>query len=406
MSLRRAIEDATGLVLSDGAVERAVRELLPRHDAAARAGYAPAPGTPAFDALLDLLVIPESWMFRDPAVFDEALRFVRARLAARPDAPLRILSLPCAGGEEPYSMAMALLRAGVTPRQCAIDAFDLSHAAIARARAGRYTRNAFRGADLAFRAHHFTHADGCWTVNADVRAYVRFAQANLFALDGAALAGRYDLVFCRNLLIYFDGAATARAAAVLAALLADDGLLLSGYAEAPALCRHSFAPQGQGHAFALRKEGFAPPAPAAQRAARPLPAAITAMTAMTAPSAPSAPSALPAPRPRATPQDQLVQARRHADAGRLAEAESLCRALVARLPELAEAWFLLGTIDEAAGRPRAAERCWRRCVYLDPQHYEALCSLALLHEQLGDGARGAGFRRRAADAFARRGGTP
>lgn len=269
MSLRRTIEDATGLALTDADVGRALRELFP-HDAAARAAHAPAPGTPAFDALLDLLVVPESWMFRDPAVFEEALRFVRARLADRPDARLRILSLPCAGGEEPYSVAMSLMRAGVDPRQCAIDAFDLSHAAIARARSGRYTRNAFRGADLAFRERHFTHADGHWTVNADVRAYVRFAQANLLELDAAALAGRYDLVFCRNLLIYFDEAATRRAAAVLAALLADDGLLLSGYAEAPALCRNGFTTQGARQVFALRKEtdATAEPVPAARPRAR------------------------------------------------------------------------------------------------------------------------------------------
>nr|WP_314539611.1 CheR family methyltransferase [uncultured Massilia sp.] len=402
MSLRRTIEDATGLVLSEAAVDRALRELFP-HDAAARAAHAPAPGTPAFDALLDLLVIPESWMFRDPAVFDEALRFVRTRLAAdarnAPDVPLRILSLPCAGGEEPYSMAMALMDAGIAPQQCRIDAVDLSHAAIARATVGRYTRNAFRGADLAFRERHFTHADGHWTVRDDLRAYVGFAQANLFALDAPTIGARYDLVFCRNLLIYFDEAATARAAAVLSALLADDGLLLSGYAEAPALCRHGFAAQGMRHAFALRKEGAPSARPARPAARRPRTVAVAAPAAVPAASAPAA----PAVRARATPQEQLAQARRHADAGRLAEAETLCRALLARLPELADAWFLLGVIDEAAGRNRAAERCWQRCVYLDPQHYEALCSLALLHEQLGDGARGASFRRRAALAYERRG---
>ncbi|MFK3738657.1 CheR family methyltransferase [Massilia sp. TN1-12] len=400
MSLLRTIEEATGLVLTEADLARALRELFP-HDAAARAAHAPAPGTPAFDALLDLLVVPESWMYRDPAVFEEALRFVRARLAARPDARLRILSLPCAGGEEPYSMAMSLMRAGVDPRRCRIDAFDLSHAAIARARSGRYTRNAFRGTDLAFRERHFTHADGQWTVNADVRAYVRFAQANLFdldaaSIDAAALAGRYDVVFCRNLLIYFDEDATRRAAAVLSALLADDGLLLSGYAEAPALCRNGFTSQGSRQVFALRKEGNAPaaaPAPAARPPARPAPPAPL----------PTAPAAAPV-RARATPQDQLAQARRHADAGRMAEAETLCRGLLARQPDLADAWFLLGAIDEAAGRTRAAERCWRRCTYLDPQHYEALCSLALLHEQLGDAVRGASFRRRAAQAYERRGG--
>lgn len=387
MSLRRAVEQATGLACDAATVERAVRARMARIGAVDRAAYDPAPGSPEFEALLELLVVPESWMLRDPVVFEEALRFVRRRLEAQPERPVRILSLPCAGGEEPYSMAMTLLDAGIDARRCRIDAFDLSAAAIARARAGRYGRNAFRGADLAFRARHFDADGEDWVIGAAPRAYVGFAQANLFALAGGAAAGRYDLAFCRNLLIYFDAAATRRAAAVLAALLADDGLLLSGYAEAPAFCRHGFAPASWRNSFVLRKQAAAAPV---ARAATPLPAARPA---------PAAPEAAP----RAAPDEALARAQRLADGGRLAEAESACAELLARRPGHAGAWFLMGMIHECGGQPRAAERCWRRCVYLDPGHYEALCSLALLHERLGDGERGASFRRRAARAFEERG---
>jgi chemotaxis protein methyltransferase WspC len=393
MSLRSVIEDATGLALSAATVERAVRERLPRAAPGDCASYAPRPGSGEFDALLDLLVVPESWLFRDPAVFEEALGFVQRRLAAR-SAAVRILSVPCAGGEEPYSMAMALMDAGIPPARCRIDAFDLSHAAIARAHAGRYGRNAFRAADLAFRARHFTQSGDDWVIGAGPRAYVSFAQANLFALDGAALAGRYDLVFCRNLLIYFDAAARERAARALHGMLADDGLLLSGYAEAPAFCRHGFAPDLPRSLFALRKQDV-PGAPASLVRDTPTPEPVPE---------PARTPRRAATRIAATPRDRIAQARRLADGGRLAEAGDICRALLARLPDLADAWFLLGLIDEACGRPQAAERCWRRCVYLDPEHYDALCSLALLHEQLGDGVRGASFRQRAARIFAQRSG--
>jgi chemotaxis protein methyltransferase WspC len=151
MSLRRQLQDSTGLVLPVDVVERAVRERTQRLGLATRDGYAPQPGTPEFESLVDLVVVPESWMFRDPDVFETALRFVQRRLLSHPGRQLRLLSLPCAGGEEPYSMAMALARAGIEPGMCRIDAVDLSRAALERARLGRYTRNAFRGADLAFR---------------------------------------------------------------------------------------------------------------------------------------------------------------------------------------------------------------------------------------------------------------
>jgi chemotaxis protein methyltransferase WspC len=107
--------------------------------------------------------------------------------------------------------------------------------------------------------------------------------------------------------------------------------------------------------------------------------------------------------PRTDTEDLLARAQRHADGGRLDQAGNVCRDVLARVPGHAGAWFLLGMIHECAGDVRTAERSWRRCVYLDPDHYEALCALALLHERMGDGEQGAGLRRRAARIFERRG---
>jgi len=416
--LRDTLHASTGLMPTDADLERALRDAAGpggQRALAAPEDYAPLPGTPAFEALVDQLVVPESWMLRDPAVFTEALRFVQQRLAARPQRPVRILSVPCAGGEEPYSMALVLAQAGIPATRCRIDAVDLSQAAIARARSGRFTRNAFRGADLAFRERWFTRQGDDYLVDDALRAYVGFSQGNLLAMsDSAAVPAGvlppYDLVFCRNLLIYFDAPTRTRAAQAVANVLADDGLLLSGHAEAPSFCANGFIPAHTG--FVLRKRiGPAQPAAAmpaladlpplrrgARAAALPMPhRPAAAMPALPAP--PARPS-VAAP----VPDDLLAQARSLADAGRLPQAETACRALLDIAPDSADAWFLLGTVQASAARPHAADISWRRCVYLAPDHYEALCSLALLHEGLGDAATGAGFRQRAARIYARRGG--
>jgi len=400
MNLTRRLRAATGLDLSVSAVERAVRERM--HRTGAGIDYDPQPGSAEFDALVDLLVVPESWILRDPAVFETALRFVQRHLLTHPGRQVRVLSLPCAGGEEPYSLAMLLARAGIGPEHCRIDGFDVSRAAIERARAGRFTRNAFRNprTDLeqeALRARFFSADGDGYVIDPALRAYVTFDQANLFDLDPAR-TGTYDLVFCRNLLIYFDVAMQVRAAARLYALLADDGLLLAGYAEAPTLCRHGFGPRTPRDTFALRRQ-------AGRVTDLPRPAA-RAMPRLARPPVPAPASALPrpaAPPPAPPRRDLLAEAKSHADAGRLAEAEQACRDALALRGEDAEAWFLLGLTAECAGRPQDAERCWRRCVYLDPDHYEALCGLALLFEQRGDDGLGADFRRRAARIYARRG---
>ena len=254
MSARSLLQHATGQNISEAEAERAVRERMAQLGVADSGDYLRALAAAELNALTELVVVPESWLFRDAGAFSAATGFVQRRLAAQPARPLRILSLPCAGGEEPYSMAMALDMAGVGAASVRIDAIDLSHQSIARATAGHYTRNAFRGAELAFRDRYFSVRDGGYQLCDPIRARVGFRQGNLFGLDAASLAGHYDIVFCRNLLIYFDDAAAHAAAVVLRSLLADDGLLFAGYAEVPALCRHGFAALRLPGAFALQKD--------------------------------------------------------------------------------------------------------------------------------------------------------
>lgn len=390
MSARRLLEQATGLNISEADAERAVRERMARLGVTERGAYLDALPAGELEALTELVVVPESWLFRDAGAFRAATEFVQRALALQPARTLRILSLPCAGGEEPYSMAMALDMAGVAPASVRIDAIDLSHAAIGRATGGYYTRNAFRGGDLAFRAHYFQAEDDGYRLCDAIRARVAFRQGNLFALDTAQPAGYYDLVFCRNLLIYFDDPAAHAAAQVLRRLLADDGLLFAGYAEVPALCRHGFAALRLPGAFALEKSAAQPAMqlPALRRAQAVRPVAAPALV-------PDTPArARPASPPAA--RDALARARQLADGGDHAAAASLCHAWLAANPNSADAYFLLGLVSECIGQLRLAADYWRRCVYLQPDHYEALCHLSLLARRDGDARSADAYQERAA----------
>jgi chemotaxis protein methyltransferase WspC len=385
MNPRDLLRQATGLDLSQPAVDRALRERMARCGAADPDRYLERMAPAELAALIELVVVPESWMFRDAGAFAVATACVQRRLAEHPGRVVRILSLPCAGGEEPYSMAMALADAGVAPAAFRIDGVDLSSVALARAAAGRYTRNAFRGGDMGFRQRHFSRDGDAYQISDALRAQVSFAQGNLFAFDRVAGAGRYDVVFCRNLLIYFDEAAAAAAIAVLRALLADDGMLFAGYAEVPSFCRHGFAPLRLPGAFALQKAAAAPVPPQAPAPRKPVARAN------------------PPPKPPAASADTLLaRARRLADGGNYQGAAAACHALLAAEPDSADAYFILGMVSECAGRPGAAVDYWRRCVYLQPDHYEALCHLALLAEQAGEAPQADLLRRRAARIHARR----
>ncbi|GGC20549.1 CheR family methyltransferase [Pseudoduganella buxea] len=418
------LREATGLNLTRATVERAVKQRMEALGVDDRKLYTAQLDRQELTALIELVVVPESWLFRDPQAFAVAAEFARARLAEG-GRLVRMLSIPCAGGEEPYSLAMALCDAGIAPTAFAIDAVDISAACIARAESGLFGRNAFRGKDLSFRERHFRPVDDeLFAIDAGLRRRVRFRQGNLLTSELAA-PRTYDVIFCRNLLIYFDRDTTATAIGRLGALLADDGVLLAGYAEVPSFTRHGFTPLPYRQAFALRKAGApaqaepawsrlplprsegadrsAPSATPASVAPRPAPRPRPASTRATAAPAARPAAAAPVPPPVLTalaPTTDLAQARQLADQGHPVQAAAACRGVLAQQPDNAEAWFLLGLLSEAT-QPEQAEEHLRRCIYLQPDHYDALCHLALLAGQRGDAGAAGTLKARAARVWRR-----
>ena len=400
---------ATGLTVSKSMTDRAVRQRMERTGQDDSGAYLANITAEEMTQLVELVVVPESWLFRDPQAFYATVDLVRERWSRR--RVTRIASIPCAGGEEPYSMAMALRDANLPKQAFSIDAYDLSPACIERAQAGVYGRNAFRAQDVAFRERYLTHvADDAYRLIDALRTQVTFRQGNLLQFDTEALGKHYDVIFCRNLLIYFDKPTTRAAIAKLSALLADDGMLLAGYAEVPSFCQNGFAPLQYRQAFALKKDDGQPPAMA--RTPAPLPVAKKPVPRKVSPLPPAALAVPARPRPMtvaapvvpvATPSaDLLAEARALADRGLLREAGDKCHAHLARAPEAAEAYYLLGLINELAGKMDLADDYWRRCIYLQPDHYEALCHLALLAERNGNHTAATTLKSRAARIYQRR----
>ncbi len=345
--------------------------------------------------LTEAVIVPETWFFRDTEAFAVLIRLVTEQwLPAHSTDVLRLLSVPCSTGEEPYSMVMALLDAGLSRRQMKVDAIDISERSLAHAKRGVYGRNSFRSENLTFRDRYFRLTETGYTVGESLSGSVNFHQVNIVSTDSPfSEKPPYDVVFCRNLLIYFDRPTQDRVMRTLGGFLASGGFLFVGPAEAFLASHSGFTSMNRAMSFAFRKTAakraestvYIPPRPAkqGQKPSKPSvqnegPADLTPMAA-----------------PVASASAELVRAQRLVDAGRLQEAADYYEKNLKEHGPSAEAYYVLGVVRDAAGDRRAAAECYRRVVYLEPDHVEALMHLALLTETQGDVATAQRLRERA-----------
>jgi chemotaxis protein methyltransferase WspC len=200
----------------------------------------------------------------------------------------------------------------------------------------------------------------------------------------------YDVIFCRNLLIYFDRATQDRAIQVLQRALTSKGVLFVAPSETGLLLSHDFVSTKVPLAFAFRKPGAVTRQPK-RKVVIPPPRRPFAGHPMTPRAAarhvPGTSAVVPVaardPRPQAETQSDLDVARRFADQGHFVEAARSCEESLRRTGPSAEAFYLLGVVRDASGNPSEAATCYHKALYLDPNHHEVLIHLALLMEKLG-----------------------
>ena len=187
--------------------------------------------------IADTLTVNETYFFRDRAPFEALRDAIVPALALKhgPGARLRILSAGCSTGQEPYSLAMVLdeMRAGGRGTDCEIVAIDISKRALEKARAGAYSQfEVQRGLPIHLLVRHFEKTGDSWRISDRMRAAIGFQRANL--IEDLSALGRFDLILCRNVLIYFDADTRRRALEQLADMLTPDGVLILGAAETSA----------------------------------------------------------------------------------------------------------------------------------------------------------------------------
>ncbi|MGQ4647056.1 CheR family methyltransferase [Lyngbya aestuarii] len=371
--------------------------------------------TVELEALVEDIVVSETWFFRDREAYRYLKKYVQLEWQpSYPNSVLRILSLPCSTGEEPYSIAITLQEAGLNSKNFSIDAVDISQKSLDYARRALYTRNSFRGNNLSFRKHYFSQTADGYQLLESISRTVKFSHGNLLEPQLPLLQKPYNVIFCRNLLIYLEQSAREKVVRMLDNLLVDNGRLFVGSSEAIPISSAKFVAVKYPLAFVFQKIAEKP-----DKLEKIEPVCLQKKPKNKATKTDKFPSKfpdleitksgrsgdslvnqklqenlsssyrIPPNYPRLTKDSKprettLETARNLADQGQLKQAITLCENYLSHNRFNAEAHFLFGQLLQAKGNEREATEHFRKAVYLKPNHYEALIHLALLQETQGD----------------------
>jgi len=372
-------------------IERSIDSVLSRHGIALNGA-----AVPDFDVssgliteLIDEITVPETWFFRDSESF-KYLRDYSTKKFLNNTQEIKILSVPCSTGEEPYSIAMTLLAAGFEPFRIIIDAIDINKICIEKAEAGVFGNNSFRNGiepDLLF----FDVIDNAYVIKDTVKRCIRFECCN--ALEPSTFKNdiKYDIIFCKNLIIYLTEDARKQLLANLENHLAPDGLIFAGHTEALAIQKFGFEPVKPLRAFACKRtlntvtdshSALKPLSTLAQPEIKPKIEAKHSTKRLYAKQHKN--EVKPNPNSTVELNVSIEDIKRLADSSDFKSAEKLCRSYLRSNSANAEVFSLLGLVQSAMGNTEAGEESFNKALYLDPDNYDALMNLGLLFENRGD----------------------
>jgi chemotaxis protein methyltransferase CheR len=370
-------------------------------------------GNKEFDHLLNLITIPETYFFRDPAQFKALEGFVIPEIIKRktyPGASLRIWSAGCSSGEEPYTIAMILTR-GMLDKPIQILATDVSHHALKRARGGVYPSRSVRDMPQEYLNRFFTKKGDEYLLDESIKRMVEFRYFNLVSEPYPLMEmSGWDIIFCRNVTIYFQAEATRKVIHNFSRSLREGGYLFAGYSESLRYISNEFSTVQMEGAFFYRKgvprkEVSRKTGKIRGRRARKVGAAgkqkskdgatlnseevlqicATAKELLEKGKPEQASEMLRPYMGKATAPESvmLLQAEIALNRGELDEAAQLCEMIVQREPLSIAGHYLLGIIYQTEENEARAIEEFRKVLYLETEHALARFNLGDLYSRVG-----------------------
>ncbi len=319
--------------------------------------------------LIDEIAINETWFFRDDTPFTFLQKYVKNWLKKDLGTSLRLLSVPCSTGEEPYSMAISMFEAGIKANLFSIDAVDISNRALTLGKKGIFANHSFRGRNQILQRQYFKKTKTGYAISQKIKNSVKFFRGNLLDIRSAIPGMKYDIIFCRNLLIYLDNKHQKQAITNLDNILYSDGLLITGHAEPGVFSKSNFIPVSYSKAFALTKK----------------PADFRQVSHPNAHEESDKFQLIPQDlHPVVFPDLSAIQ--HMVEENNYEKAISLCNDYLKHHAPSPQVFFLMGKIFLEIDKTRQAIKMIKKAVYLDPNFLDAIKLLTDIYKRQGDKA--------------------
>jgi chemotaxis protein methyltransferase WspC len=351
-----------------------------------------------FEELVEEVVVPETWFFRNTIPFDALVQCIN-RIRENENGServLKILSVPCSTGEEPYSIAITLLKNGIKEGSFHIDAVDISRKALIKAKRAIYGKHSFRETNGFIDEKYFQQTRAGYQITPEVKKHISFIKANLLKDNISPSPEYYDAIFCRNLLIYFNRNTQKNVLTKLNILMRPEGVLFVGHAETACVNKEYFSSINIPRTFAYRKNISAIHGNSdnmAHKSEDNLRLIYDKLVEVTKKDIELAKirkekfsRILKSSVVRKTSDDKpgWWEIEKLIEQGNLVDASFLCEKKISEIPEDAQGYYYLGLVCSLEGNVSAADSLLKKAVYLDPNHHKALGLLALLAEQRGE----------------------
>ncbi len=324
-----------------------------------------------YNSFVEEIIIPKTWFFRNKDSYIYLKNEIIGKWKTEENRVLRVLSIPCSTGEEPYSIASTLFEAGLNKSNFTIDAMDISNNAISFANCGIYPKNHTQIEDVSFiNQYIFENGENIY-VDDQLKSQISFINANLLDINSLNKK-KYDIIFCRNVFIYFTKKAREKVILNLKNLLIKGGLIFTGHAELNIFLNSGFIKTGTKNSFVC-SVGKKKKKELKKKKKRELKINIKkAIISKEQINIEKEPTVL---------TYQMIKSL--ADIGEYQKAMLLCETYIEEMKPDAEIFYIKGLIHQLQNSMDNAQVNFEKAIYLKPDYYDALLQMSFLMEKKG-----------------------